>query len=157
MFLCSPMWIRIFSSDNKSLYSASVAFSVTKEKNNKVSIEKTKLIRIEGDAIAASSPFRSLTPTEPSIALPIRCQVPCCFAYFLLDFRSEEPVEKSYAIVSLNFPNQLRRLLRRLDTEIHAFNSALPDSETTRRRNDQNSMKTMTRTIGLLLLIMTIG
>ena len=28
MFLCSPIWIRIFSSDNKSLYSASVALSV---------------------------------------------------------------------------------------------------------------------------------
>lgn len=28
MFLCSPIWIRIFSSDAKSLYSASVAESV---------------------------------------------------------------------------------------------------------------------------------
>ena len=149
------MWIRIFSSDNKSLYSASVAFSVAKEKNIDVSIEETKIIRIEGDAIAASTPFRSFTLTEPSIALPVRYQVPCCFAYFLLDFRSEEPVEKLYAMVSLDFPNQLRRL--RLATKIHKFNSELPDSETTRRRNDQNSMKTMTRTIGLLLLIMTIG
>lgn len=30
MFLCSPMWIKIFSSDTKSLYSASDALSVEK-------------------------------------------------------------------------------------------------------------------------------
>lgn len=30
MFFCSPMWIKIFNSDTKSLYSASVALSVEK-------------------------------------------------------------------------------------------------------------------------------